>query len=270
MSGIASGIGTVFKAVGSTASKISSSVVGIGKAAFTAGAATGATSMASGGLNGVIQSVTGQGVLGNVLTGAVKQAAVGAALGAATGAVTGAGAGKGALIGGLTGGIAGGFGSYMDTTGLETAAATPAATPTGFAPTGVTDAKAATDLVINDSPANAMVSTAAPATPATSAPAATGVAAGFKGLLDNEMLMGALGGLGEGLMKQQEINALRDERQADRDRRDGQQTRITDSYSVDPNARKSQHPAAQSGPRAQAGLPFFNYNNRTGELEVVA
>ncbi|WP_420411598.1 hypothetical protein [Roseibium sp.] len=265
MSAIASGIGTVFKAVGSTAAKISSSVVGIGKAAFTAGAATSAGSMASGGLNGVIQSVTGGGVLGNVLTGAVKQAVVGAGLGAVTGALTGAGAGKGALFGAAGGALTGGFGELLNQGALPTGGSTPAVTPTGYAPTGQTGWKDPTQLAIAD-PAVA----AAPATPATAAPASTGLGAGLKGLMDNELLMGALGGLGEGMMKKMEVDALREERGAERAWHDARDRRITDSYNVSPDAHQSQHKAAKSNPRKQGGFPFFNYNSQTGELEAIA
>ena len=104
MSGVVSGIGKVFSAVGNTAAKVTKSIASVGATVFTAGAATGAAPIAQGGLSNIF----GQGTLGKVIQGAVSRAVPGALMGGAVGALTGQGFMKGAMIGGLGGAAFGG------------------------------------------------------------------------------------------------------------------------------------------------------------------
>lgn len=76
MSGAVVGLGKVFKTVGSTVSKVASSVGTIGKTAFTALTAQAAPSLAQGGAS-AITGYSNTGALGNVLGNAVKQTGYG-------------------------------------------------------------------------------------------------------------------------------------------------------------------------------------------------
>lgn len=129
MSGIASGITKIFTTVGSAAARVGKAVAGVGSSLFTAGASTG----------GIASAASGGGVLGNILTGAVKQAGIGALLGGGVSAATGGDFGKGALWGGLAGAATGGL---MGAAGAQQVVA--AETPTGVAPTGNSAVPAAT------------------------------------------------------------------------------------------------------------------------------
>ena len=83
MSGIVSGIGKVFSTVTSGVARVGKAIMGVGATTFTAGAATGAAPLASGGLAGIVQKFTGTSTLGNILTGAITQAGYGALIGGA-------------------------------------------------------------------------------------------------------------------------------------------------------------------------------------------
>ena len=76
MSGAITGLGKVFQTVGSTVSKVASSVGTIGKTAFTALTAQAAPSLAQGGAS-AITGYSNTGALGNVLGNAVKQTGYG-------------------------------------------------------------------------------------------------------------------------------------------------------------------------------------------------
>ena len=113
-------IGKVFKKVLKTAVKVAPYALAAGAVVFTAGTALGVIAPSVGGWSGAMGSlatrIAGNGLLGNVLTGALTKAGYGAAIGAATAAVTGnkigkgaaMGAAAGAVYGGITGGIEGG------------------------------------------------------------------------------------------------------------------------------------------------------------------
>lgn len=76
MSGAITGLGKVFQTVGSTVSKVASSVGTIGKTAFTALTAQAAPSLAQGGAS-AITGYSNTGALGNVLANATKQTGYG-------------------------------------------------------------------------------------------------------------------------------------------------------------------------------------------------
>jgi hypothetical protein len=75
MSGVVTGLGKVFQSVGSTVSKVASSVGTIGKTTFAALTAQAAAPLAQGGA----QSIAGysNGTLGNILSNVTKQAGYG-------------------------------------------------------------------------------------------------------------------------------------------------------------------------------------------------
>lgn len=159
MSGIAKGIGKVFKAVGGFVKKVLPVAALVGAAVFTGGAAlpaigaaTGTAATAGGG--GFLASLAGgSGALGafgsttfgQILTGAAKQAVVGGAMSAISGGSFADGAKMGALAGGF-GGAMGGLGTSaltqptattMSTSGLPASVAGVAGAPTAVAaPTG--------------------------------------------------------------------------------------------------------------------------------------
>lgn len=208
MSGIVNGISKVFSTVTSGVARVAKAVTGVGATAFTAGAASGAGSMASGGLNGVISSFTGGGVLSNILTGAIKQAGYGALIGGAIGAVTGQGFAKGAMYGAIGGAVTGGLGAAFApgtqppaVQSVQAAGSLPAATPTGLSPTGT---------------AAAPVAAAEPAS-------------GLGRFLTSEAGGSMIAGLGQGIMAWQ---GAKEERET----REREQKRLTDSYNVDPSA----------------------------------
>ena len=66
MSGIVSGIGKVFSTVTSGVARVGKAIMGVGATTFTAGAATGAAPLASGGLAGIVQNFTGTSTLGKI------------------------------------------------------------------------------------------------------------------------------------------------------------------------------------------------------------
>lgn len=121
MSGIAKGIGKVFKRVAKVVTKVAPVVLGAAALYFTAGTALGLT---GGGMwgqalsSGIGNTILGSSTLAQVVTGAVTQAGYGALAGAATSALTGGdplkGAAAGALGGAVTGGVMGGFGLGTD------------------------------------------------------------------------------------------------------------------------------------------------------------
>lgn len=266
MSGIVSGITKVFSAVGSSVAKVGKAVVGVGASLFSSGAASGAGSMASGGLSGVVQSVTGSGVLGNILTGAITTAGYGALIGGAVGALTGQGFGKGALMGGLGGAALGGLSGAMGGGLLSSA------TPTGLAPTGST---AATTLPSPSSPAggamaasgglglsgSAAMSSAPSAIPSASAPAAAAATggtgnSGLMGFLNSNVGGMALAGIGEGMMQRELLQVREDERLQDREWQMEDQQRRTDSHNAVP---RPVGQGASGGMVAATGPQSFRY-----------
>lgn len=240
MSGVASAIGKIFSTVGSAAARVSSSVAGIGATVFTAGAAGGAGAMASGGLNGIIQNVAGNGVIANVLSGAVRQAGYGAVMGAVGSATSGGNPLKGALAGGLGGAALGGLSGFAGTgAGSSIASATnggprfgrgvvTAETPTGLAPSG------------------------------RGGRAPTASVAGGGGILNNPLTGQIVTGLGKGLSQGLQARALGKEQQRQRDFTAAQQQKISDSFSVDPSAYRPQDGgvSANSAPPGPAATRY--------------
>ena len=239
MSGVVSGIGKVFSAVGNAAARVGQAVMGVGATTFTAGAAAGAAPMAAGGFNGVLQGLTGGGVMGNILTGAIKQAGYGALIGGVIGAVTGQGFGKGALIGGLGGAITGGLSGSglfsaagIDPTKTGSTTAIPSETPTGFAPTGVTDPASARVAAAHGTPT---IYTPEGGAAAAAAPAAQG-GGGFGQFLRSEAGGGLIAGLGKGIGDYATAKMAAGEREKDREFLREKDQRLQDSYNVDPDA----------------------------------
>lgn len=237
MSGVVSGITKVFSAVGQTAAKVSQAVVGVGASAFTAGAATGARSMAVGGLSGVAGSA-GRTTLGNMISGAVRQAGYGALIGAGVGAVTGQGALKGAMYGGLGGALTGAVSGAMQPTALGAGGVPAGGTgvqPNSYAPTGINPAGSAMPAVTPPSqspilqPAASTVNTAG-----------GGLGSKIKNFLFSEgggqMIAGLGGGLLQGMAKRDELAAAKELADADRRFILEREQRLTNSYNVDPTA----------------------------------
>lgn len=249
MSGIASGIGKVFTSVVSGVRHIGQAVMGVGATAFTAGAANAAAPMATGGFSGVIQNLAGGGVLGNILSGAVRQAGYGALLGGAIGAATGQGFGKGALIGGLGGAVTGGLSGLGGGKGLFAAAGLqpggsgviPGNTATGMVATGSTASGAGQPLQSGYAGAPAQVAATTP----------TSAGGGLFSFLNSEAGGGLLAGLGQGLMGYQQAQAAADESQADRQFLLDKEQRLRDSYNIDPNLLPGNTPTYQ--PQALPG-----------------
>lgn len=243
MSGIASGIGKVFSTVGSAVARVGKAVTGVGATTFTAGAASAAPSMATGGLSGIVSSFTGGGVLGNIITGAVTQAGYGALIGGAVGAMTGQGFGKGALMGGLggavTGGLFGAAGVNPDplTKGFgqanQSGVVPVEGTATGAAPTGAT-ASAPLDVASGRVAQAHGDITGSVAAPAAAAPAASG--GGFGSFLKSEAGGGLLAGVGKGLGAYMDAQNRSEEAEKDRDFLRDKEQRLQDSYKVDPSA----------------------------------
>lgn len=263
MSGLVSGIGKVFSTVGNAATRVASSVLGVGAATQTAAVATGAGSMASGGLNGFLSNLTGGGVLGNVVSGAIKQAGYGALLGGIVGAVTGQGFGKGALMGAAGGALTGGLMAGMRTQPTGTISAD---TPTGLSPTGSTNPGGLDPSIptggsyLVTGPGQAAATAAKTAASTSTVPASS--AGGFPSFLNSETGGGLLAGLGKGAsdyftmktkidaekdMQERELGYLRDKDQ-----------RIQDSYSV-----------ADSSFAAPPGKMRYEYDPKQGKIVMV-
>lgn len=264
MSGLASGIGKVFSTVGKAAARVSQAVLGVGATTFTAGAASGAAPMATGGFGGVLQSLTGGGVLGNVLTGAIKQAGYGALIGGAIGAMTGQGFGKGAMIGGLGGAVSGGL---MSAAGIGMTPATPsgagtvpADTPTGFAPTGSTDPASARVAAAHGTPTiytpDGGMDVAGAGAPA--AAPASGGGGGFGQFLQSEAGGSLIAGIGKGMGDYALAKMKMGENQKDRDFERDREQRLQDSYDVDPAALHGAAPVDDT----QRPTPAEKYNRQ--------
>lgn len=202
MSGVVSGVGTIFSSVASTAVNVGSAIMGVGASLFTGGAATGAAGGALGGMFG--------GTLGNVIGGAVRTGAIGALVGGAVGAATGQGFGRGALIGGLGGAAAGGLGAAMGPGGMMGQGAqqaaggiapSPGQTPTGVTATGSMPAPQSTSGGLFSS--TPMTQQGGHLGAASTVPAAQGAAAsggGMGGLFQGETGGQILAGIGQGAM----------------------------------------------------------------------
>lgn len=240
MSGLASGIGKAFSALGNAATRVASSVLGVGAATTTAGIATGAGSMASGGFGGFLSRLTGGGVMGNIVSGAIRQAGYGAVLGGITGMVTGQGFGKGALMGAAGGALTGGLMAGLRPQPTGTLQAD---TPTGLAPSGRSMTSPDPSIptggpYMMTQSGQAASAAARTATASSTVPQSSG--GGFLNFINSETGGGLLAGLGKGAsdyftmkskidaekdMQERELGYLRDKDQ-----------RIQDSYSVSDNA----------------------------------
>lgn len=213
MSGIAKGVGKVFKSVAKVAKKVAPFALAAGAIILTAGAALPALAPLSAGLTSITGSMGAGSFISTILTGAVQKAAVGAVLGGVTSAVTGGDIGKGILMGAAGGAITGGFQAAMSApaTAATAAAGAPAAAGgAGVAPVTVTDLPA-----ISASAPSAGVSAGAGAAPAVAGtPAAVGAAAdaGGNGMLsglfekggfierNQDLIGGVVKGVGQGVM----------------------------------------------------------------------
>lgn len=115
MSGVVKGVKKVFKAVGKVAKKVLPFALPIAAAVFTVGGALGIPAMA-GGWAGAVGKLTGNGLLGKVIGGAVTQAGYMGLAGGAVGGITGGtkglkkGLGYGQIAGAAIGGIGGAIG----------------------------------------------------------------------------------------------------------------------------------------------------------------
>jgi len=284
MSGIASGIGKVFSAVGSAAARVGSAFTGVGATTFTAGAAAAAPSMATGGLSGIVSSFTGGGVLGNIITGAVTQAGYGALIGGAVGAMTGQGFGKGALMGGLggavTGGLFGAAGVNPDplTKGFgqsqQSGVVPVEGTATGAAPTGST-ASAPLDYP-SSRVAQANGDITGSVTPAASAVAAAPAAAsgggGLGKFLSSEAGGGLIAGVGRGLGAYMDSKQRAEEAEKDRQFLRDKEQRLQDSYSVDPSALNGPvavDTTARPTPAQAYGRTRYEYDPAQGRIVSV-
>jgi hypothetical protein len=246
MSGIVSGVSKVFSTVGQAAARVGSAVTGVGASVFSAGAATGAGAMASGGLNGVVQSVAGKGVLSNVLSGAIKTALPGMVIGGAVGAMTGTGFMKGALMGGLGGAAMGGFNAYSagmqpgvdgmttgSTGGLGSAAG-------GSRPSQTGDNRAASsptfgpgvDPTTGQAVTTASTGATVPGTTRAGDLAQEGQKGGLGAFLNSDTFNSVIGGVGQGMIEKAKVDAIAAENQKNRDFQKANQQRITDSYDV--------------------------------------
>ena len=300
MSGIVSGITKTFTAVGSAAARVGQSIAAVGATVFTSGAATGASSMASGGLSAAASSMGG--VLGNVLTGAIKQGAIGALIGGGISALTGNGFSKGALIGGLGGAVTGGLSGYAGSGTLPAGAAAPPAgdaglaaanTATGVAPTGVTQSapnsarfgenipaasgKSGLAAGLAQQSAGIMGAGGAVAAGAAAAPAAA--AAGGGGLmsfLGGETGGNIISGLGQGAMayfeNQQEDKKLKmqaEEYDKTRAAELEKEMRIRNSYAMGGGAYEGAMPAdttARPTPTQAYGRTRYEYDSTSGKV----
>lgn len=261
MSGVVSGVGKVFSAVGNTTAKVTKSIAGIGATMFTAGAATGAPSIAQGGLSNMM----GQGTLGKILQGAVSRAVPGAVMGAAVGAMTGQGLMKGAMMGGLGGAAFGGAegAGLFKTASMQKTASVPFGGAQGggddpgidYTATGSINPPSGGGLMPNmgvPKPANSVsrmdmnwdartgaqgvdvmgaIDRSQPSAMPTNA-ASTGGGLFQKGLdfLGSERGGQLLAGLGRGGMEYLEAKRIAEEKERDRQFVRDEQQRVTDSY----------------------------------------
>lgn len=284
MSGLVSGITKTFQAVGSAVARVGKAVTGVGATTFTAGAASAAPSMATGGLSGIVSKFTGGGVLGNIITGAVTQAGYGALAGGAIGALTGQGFGKGAMMGGLggavTGGLMGAAGVNPDplTKGFgqsqQSGIVSAEGTATGAAPTGATSSSAVdypSSRVAQAHGGDITGSVTPSAAPATvTAPAASG--GGLSRFLSSEAGGGLIAGVGKGLGAYMDAKNRSEEAEKDRKFLRDKEQRLQDSYSVDPSALHDAAPAdttARPTPAVKYGRTRYEYDPSVGRIVSV-
>jgi len=125
MSGVAKAVGKVFKKVTKVVKKVAPVVLAGAAIYFTAGAALGAAPLWGTAASQLVSQMGAQGVVANVLSGAVTQAGYGAATGGLVSAISGGditkGVRRGALIGAATGGATGGLGLRTDPLSAQSA-----------------------------------------------------------------------------------------------------------------------------------------------------
>lgn len=224
MSGVAKGVGKVFKKAVKVVKKIAPIALGAAAIYFTAGAALGFAPTLGAAASSLTGSLGLSGTLGSVVTGAVTQAGYGAAIGGLTAAATGGSITKGmqtgAVTGAITGGVTGGLGFNTDPlSSLNGGEAASAAQAASGGPGQLTAPGALSAPQVATSPLGA----AAPAV-AQAAPASSGGLLSWLG--NNQTLVGtAVSGLGQGLMGAAEGSAQRD---AMRDER----TAIANNYAL--------------------------------------
>lgn len=280
MFGLINAIGKVFSTVTSGIARVGKAVLGVGATVFTAGAASGAAPMASGGLSGLVQKFVGGGVLGNVLTGAITSAGYGALIGGAVSALTGGDFGEGALMGGLGGALAGGLagaqginldpfaGGQASSTGVQPSSST----PTGTVSTGSTS-PAITGAPTPDTASLRVAQAAGTPTIYTpeggfGAPVQSG--GGLGQFLSSETGGALVQGLGSGLGNYLTTKSAADERQKDRDYLVNRDQKITDSYAVGPEALHGPAQTTTGNPTpAEAygrGTPRYRYDPEQGRV----
>ncbi len=272
-----SAIGKVFTPVVKTVASIPSAIFGVGSAVSTAGAATAAAPLAQGGLTGFINNLTGGGVLGSVLNGAIRQAGVGALIGAGVGAITGQGLGRGALMGAVGGAVTGGLsGAASFRNGqlaqTSTPSVAPAQSPTGLAPTGSTQGVTSARTGLGTASMISAASTQPSTIVTPQQPPRRGLGGMFTKLFDDftantedgRALRGqVLGGIGNGLlMREQERSRMRRLEREIQHEEDKEQ-RVRDSYSVGQSALHK----PMTSTRNSFGSPRYQFNPATGLIE---
>lgn len=210
----------------------------------------------------------GGGVLGNILSGALKQGAAQGLVGGIMGALTGEGFGKGLKQGAMMGAVAGGVGGLFDpitTAGVSPAVAQPAsatssaaaaaapATPTGYG----TDVWSRSMGGTGGLGAAVTPTGAAPVSASATTPTGQGglFGGGFGQFLQSQGGAGLIAGIGAGLGSYYETEAIKEQREADRQFVRDQEQRITDSYTVPTTA-------------LAGGVPAWQYNPNTGQIEL--
>jgi hypothetical protein len=293
MSGLVSGITKVFTSIGTGVAKLGSAVRGAGATLFTAGAATGSglTSAATQGgpLSGLLG---GGGALGNVLSGAIKQGLSGGLIGGAVGSLTGEGFAKGFKQGGIVGAIGGGLGSFFSPAAVAggdpgvdpttTGSIVPAESPTGAAPGGVglgrfgggsSGAGKGFGGIVESRYNPGASATTVPTVPITGGGGGAATEGGWKGLgdfLNTNAGSGLIGGIGDALTKEREIEALMEAREADRKFLRDKEQRITDSYVGSGEAMAGSQPWAGDPTPRPTPAAKWAYNPNTGMIDMTA
>jgi len=294
MGSLVSGITKLFTSIGSGiaagAATLGNAVRAVGSTLFTGMAATG-TGMAGASASGPLANLLGGGsTLSNILGGALKQGLATGLVGGVVGAATGQGFGTGFKQGAMTGAIMGGFSGAFTPTGMGSATGT----DMGVDMAG----NSSSDMLFGASGDNLLTGNAgastspyagagvfppapnAPVAPTLGAGSATGGTGGQTGGLGDffksEGFAGMMGGIGEQMISERQIEALMESRELDREFLREQQQRKTDSYDVDASAMLGTPPpvqpastaAGRRSARADASTPKWKYNPGSGMIEM--
>lgn len=239
LGGLFGAIGKIFTPALGAATKVGSGVLGVAASTFTAGAATGAPSLISGGFGSAIQGLfSGGGVLGNMVSGAMQQAAYGAISGGIGGMLTGSGFGQGAMQGAMGGAVMGGV-----STGLGAAFGGQGPGAGGWRDPGgsVRMAPGAEYSSMDGGPGGTPMPPQRPADLGTgqgTAPAMTGEArnTGLGAILENPMVGNLIAGVGQGMSAKAQADATRQLQEGRQAHEIAMDERTRDNYRVNPNA----------------------------------